>query len=344
MKTSKISKKIRIQKNQRITNIIILKLFKTQNQVKQMPKITIIGAGAVGATAAQRIAEKGLGDVVLTDIVEGLPQGKALDLMEAGPLFGYDSKITGTNDYKDIEGSDVVVVTAGIARKPGMTREDLLKINTKIIREVSQNIAKYAPDSVVITVTNPLDIMTYVTMKTTGFEPHRVFGMSGVLDSGRFATFIAMELGCSVRDINAMVLGGHGDTMVPLPRFTTVSGVPITELLSEDAIKRLVGRTVNGGAEIVNLLKTGSAFYAPSAAVTNMVEAVVKDTKRVLPACAYLNGEYGNKDIYLGVPVKLGRKGVEEIIELKLASPEKKALDKSAEAVKEGIASLNALA
>jgi malate dehydrogenase len=309
-----------------------------------MPKITIIGAGAVGATAAQRIVEKELGDVVLTDIVEGLPQGKALDLMEAGHLFGYDSKITGTNDYKDIEGSDVVVITAGIARKPGMTREDLLKINTKIIREVSQNIAKYAPESIVITVTNPLDIMTYVTMKTTGFDPARVFGMSGVLDSGRFASFIAMELGCSVRDINAMVLGGHGDTMVPLPRFTTVSGVPITELMPENTIQRLVERTVNGGAEIVNLLKTGSAFYAPSAAVTNMVEAVVKDTKRILPVCAYLNGEYGRKDIYLGVPVKLGRRGVEEIIELKLTEDEKKALDMSADAVSSGIASLSGLA
>ncbi len=305
-----------------------------------MPKITITGSGAVGATAAQRIAEKELGDVVMTDIVEGLPQGKALDLMEAGPLCGYDSKITGTNDYKDIEGSDVVVVTAGIARKPGMTREDLLKINTKIIREVSQNIARYAPDSVVITVTNPLDIMTYVTMKITGFEPRRVFGMSGVLDSGRFATFIAMELGCSVRDISAMVLGGHGDTMVPLPRFTTVSGVPITELLDEAAIRRLVDRTVDGGAEIVNLLKTGSAFYAPSAAVTEMVEAVVKDTKRVLPVCAYLNGEYGKKNIYLGVPVILGRRGVEEIVELKLTEDEQKTLNKSADAVKSGISSL----
>ena len=308
-----------------------------------MPKITIIGAGAVGATAAQRIAEKELGDVVLTDIVEGLPQGKALDLMEAAPLCGYDSKILGTNDYKDIEGSDIVVITAGIARKPGMTREDLLKINTKIIREVSQNIARYAPDSVVITVTNPLDIMTYVTMKTTGFDPVRVFGMSGVLDAGRFAAFIAMELGCSARDINAMVLGGHGDTMVPLPRFTTVSGVPITELLPENAIKRLVDRTVNGGAEIVNLLKTGSAFYAPSAAVTNMVEAVIKDTKRILPVCAYLNGEYGRKDIYLGVPAKLGRRGVEEVIELQLIDDEKKALDRSAEAVASGIASLSEL-
>lgn len=308
-----------------------------------MPKIAVIGAGAVGATAAQRIAEKELGDIVLTDIVEGLPQGKALDLMEAGPLFGYDSKITGTNDYKDIEGSDVIAITAGIARKPGMTREDLLKINAKIIREVSQNIAKFAPDSVVITVTNPLDIMTYVTMKTTGFESHRVFGMSGVLDSGRFAAFIAMELGCSVRDISAMVLGGHGDTMVPLPRFTTVLGVPITELMPESIIQRLVERTVNGGAEIVNLLKTGSAFYAPSAAVANMVEAVVKDTKRILPVCAYLNGEYGKKDIYLGVPVKLGRRGVEEIIELKLTDKEKTALDRSAQAVSSGIASLNAL-
>ncbi|VVB95509.1 Malate dehydrogenase [uncultured archaeon] len=308
-----------------------------------MPKITVIGAGAVGATAAQRIAEKELGDVILTDIVEGLPQGKALDLMEAGPLFGYDSKITGTNDYKDIEGSDVVVITAGIARKPGMTREDLLKINAKIIKEVSQNITKYAPDSIIITVTNPLDIMTYVTMKTTNFESRRVFGMSGVLDSGRFAAFIAMELGCSVRDISAMVLGGHGDTMVPLPRFTTVQGVPITELMPQSAIQRLVERTVNGGAEIVDLLKTGSAFYAPSAAVTNMIEAVVKDTKRVLPVCAWLNGEYGKKDIYLGVPVKLGKRGVEEIIELKLNTDEKKALDRSAGAVSSGIDSLNAL-
>ena len=308
-----------------------------------MPKITIIGAGAVGATAAQRIAEKELGDVVLTDIVEGLPQGKALDLLEAGPLLGYDSNIIGTNDYKDIDGSDVVVITAGIARKPGMTREDLLKINTKIITDVSQNIKRYAPDSVVITVTNPLDIMTYVSMKTTGFEPNRVFGMSGVLDSGRFATFIALELGCSVRDVKAMVLGGHGDTMVPLPRFTTVSGVPITELMPESTINRLVDRTINGGAEIVNLLKTGSAFYAPSAAVTNMVEAVIKDTKRILPVCAYLSGEYGKKDIYLGVPVKIGRIGIEEILELELTAEEKKALDRSAEAVKSGIASLNSL-
>jgi malate dehydrogenase len=308
-----------------------------------MSKITIIGSGAVGATTAQRIAEKEIGDVVMTDIVEGLPQGKALDLMQAGPLCGYDSKITGTNDYKDIEGSDVVVVTAGIARKPGMTRDDLLKINTKIILEVSQNIARYAPDSVIITVTNPLDVMTYVTLKSTDFEPRRVFGMSGVLDSGRFAAFIAMELGCSVRDINAMVLGGHGDTMVPLPRFTTVSGVPITELMSDENIKHLMDRTVNGGAEIVNLLKSQSAFYAPSAAVTNMVETVIKDTKRILPVCAYLDGEYGKKNIYLGVPVKLGKRGVEEIIELELTEDEKNALDKSADTVKSGIVSVSGM-
>jgi len=308
-----------------------------------MSKIAIIGAGFVGATAAQRIAEKELGDIVLTDIVEGLPQGKALDLMEAGPLFGYDSKVTGTNDYKDIEGSDIVVITAGIARKPGMTREDLLKINTNIIMDVSQNIARFAPDAVVITVTNPLDIMTYVTLKTTKFPSNRVFGMSGVLDSGRFAAFIAMELGCSVRDINAMVLGGHGDTMVPLPRFTTVTGVPITELLPESTIQRLVERTVNGGAEIVNLLKTGSAFYAPSAAVTNMVEAVIKDSNRILPVCAFLNGEYGKNDIYLGVPVKLGKRGIEEIIELELTDDEEKALGNSAETVCSGINSLKFL-
>lgn len=308
-----------------------------------MPKITVIGAGAVGATTAQRIAEKELGDVVLTDIVEGMPQGKALDLMEAGPVLGYDSNILGTNDYKDIEGSDIVVVTAGIARKPGMTRDDLLRINSNIIKEVSENIAKYAPESVIITVTNPLDIMTYVSLKTTGFEPNRVFGMSGVLDSGRFAAFIGMELGCSVRDINAMVLGGHGDTMVPMPRFTTVSGVPITELMSESTIKRLVERTINGGAEIVELLKTGSAFYAPSASVTNMVEAVVKNTGRIMPVCACLNGEYSYNDIYLGVPAKLGKGGITEVIELKLDDNEKKSLDNSANAVKSGIAALNEL-
>ncbi len=297
----------------------------------------------MGATAAQRIAEKELGDVVLLDIIEGLPQGKALDMLESGPLIGYDSIVSGTNNYGDIEGSDIVVITAGIARKPGMTREDLLKINAKIITEVSRNIRLHAPESLVITVTNPLDIMTYATMKTTGFEPARVFGMSGVLDSGRFAAFIAMELHCSVRDISAMVLGGHGDAMLPLPRFSTVSGVPINKLLSESSINRIVQRTINGGAEIVNLLKTGSAFYAPSAAVMNMVEAVIKDTKRILPVCAYVNGEYGIKDIYVGVPVKLGKNGVEEIIELELTSEEQKFLERSAQAVKSGIAALDSI-
>jgi len=307
-----------------------------------MTKITIIGSGAVGATTAQRIVEKQLGDVVMMDIVEGLPQGKALDLLEASPIIGYDSKLMGSTCSEDMEASDIVIVTAGMARKPGMKREDLLKINANIIKEVSQNIARYAPDSVVIMVTNPLDVMTYVAMKVTGFEPSRVFGMSGVLDSARFATFIAMELGCSVRDVHAMVLGGHGDTMVPLPRFTTVSGIPITELMSEDTIKRLVERTVNGGAEIVKLMKT-SAFYAPSAGITSMVEAVVNDSRRILPACAYLSGEYGLNDICFGVPVKLGRKGVEEIIELKLTEDEKNALYSSANAVKAGISHLKAL-
>ncbi len=307
-----------------------------------MTKITIIGSGAVGATTAQRIVEKQLGDVVMMDIVEGLPQGKALDLLEASPIIGYDSKLMGSTCSEDMEASDIVIVTAGMARKPGMKREDLLKINANIIKEVSQNIARYAPDSVVIMVTNPLDVMTYVAMKVTGFEPSRVFGMSGVLDSARFATFIAMELGCSVRDVHAMVLGGHGDTMVPLPRFTTVSGIPITELMSEDTIKRLVERTVNGGAEIVKLMKT-SAFYAPSAGITSMVEAVVNDSKRILPACAYLSGEYGLNDICFGVPVKLGRKGVEEIIELKLTEDEMNALYNSANAVKTGISHLKDL-
>lgn len=304
-----------------------------------MSKISIIGSGAVGGTTAQRIAEKHLGDVVMTDIVEGLPQGKALDLMEAAPLIGYNSELVGSTRIKDIQDSDIVIVTAGMARKPGMKREDLLKINANIVKEISHEIARYASDAIVIMVTNPLDVMTYVAMKVTGFEPMRVFGMSGVLDSARFATFIAMELNCCVRDIHAMVLGGHGDTMVALPRFTTISGIPITELMSQDTIKRLVDRTVNAGAEIVNLMKT-SAFYAPSAAITKMVEAIIKDTKQILPASAYLNGEYGMKDIYLGVPVKIGRKGVEHIIELKLREDEQKALYNSANAVKSGIAYL----
>lgn len=306
-----------------------------------MKKITVVGAGFVGATTVQRIAEKELGDVVMTDIVEGLPQGKALDLMESAPIEGFDVEIMGTNDYKDIQDSDVVVITAGLARKPGMTRDDLVKINSNIVGEVCENIKKYAPDSVVIVVTNPLDIMTYIAMKKTGFHPSRVFGMSGVLDSARFATFVAMELGCSARDVDAMVLGGHGDTMVPLPRHTTVSGVPITELMDEATIDRLVGRAVNGGAEIVELLKTGSAFYAPSAAITVMVESIVRDQHRILPAAVFLHGQYGHEGIYLGVPVKLGANGVEAILELDLTEAEQAMLDKSAEAVKVGISTLD---
>ena len=306
-----------------------------------MTKITVIGAGNVGATAVQRLAELELGDIVMTDVVEGLPQGKALDLMQAAPVMSYDYNVVGTTDYADIAGSDVVVITAGIARKPGMSRDDLLAINGKITKEVCQNIAEYAPKAVVITVTNPLDIMTYVALKATGFDPNRVFGMSGVLDSSRFATFISMELGCSVRDVDAMVLGGHGDSMVPLPQYTTVSGIPISELMPEEAIERLVQRTINGGAEIVEYLKTGSAFYAPSASVTKMVEAVVRDSKRILPAAAYLQGEYNESGIYLGVPVKLSKKGVEEIIELELSESQYQALAKSAASVREGIAKLN---
>jgi malate dehydrogenase len=306
-----------------------------------MTKITIIGAGFVGATAAQRIAEEELGELVIMDIIEGMPQGKALDLMESAPIMGYDANVLGTNNYEDIKDSDIVVITAGIARKPGMSREDLVKINSNIIADVCGNIKKYAPDSVVIIVTNPLDLMTYIAMKKTGFPPQRVFGMSGVLDCGRFAAFISMELNCSAKDVDAMVLGGHGDSMVPLTRFTTVSGIPITELVETKTIDRLVQRTINGGAEIVELLKTGSAFYAPSAAITNMVRSIVLDQNRILPACAFLTGQYGFDSIYLGVPVKLGRSGIEQIIELELTKTEQDALNRSAESVKQGILTLD---
>jgi len=306
-----------------------------------MTKITIIGAGFVGATAAQRIAEEELGELVIMDIIEGMPQGKALDLMESAPIMGYDANILGTNNYEDIKDSDIVVITAGIARKPGMSREDLVKINSNIIGDVCGNIKKYAPDSVVIVVTNPLDLMTYIAMKQTGFPPQRVFGMSGVLDCGRFAAFISMELNCSAKDVDAMVLGGHGDSMVPLTRFTTVSGIPITELMEAKTIDRLVQRTINGGAEIVELLKSGSAFYAPSAAITNMVRSIVLDQNRILPVCAFLSGQYGFDSIYLGVPVKLGRSGIEQIIELELTKTEQDALNRSAESVKQGILTLD---
>jgi malate dehydrogenase len=306
-----------------------------------LTKITVVGAGFVGATTVQRIAEKELGDVVMIDIIEDMPQGKALDLMESAPIEGFDVNVVGTNDYKDMQDSDIVVTTAGIARKPGMTRDDLVKTNSNIVGEVSKNIKKYAPDSIVIVVTNPLDIMTYVALMKTGFHPGRVIGMSGVLDCARFATFVAMELGCSVKNVDAMVLGGHGDLMVPLPRHTTVSGIPINELMDEAAIDRLVQRTTNGGAEIVELLKTGSAFYAPSSAITLMVESIVRDQKRILPAAAYLYGLYGHEDVYMGVPVKLGRMGVEAVIELDLTESEQEMLGRSAEALKEAISTLD---
>jgi len=305
-----------------------------------MTKISVIGAGNVGATTVQRLAELELGEIVMTDVVEGMPQGKALDLMQAGAIKGYDTSILGSNDYADIADSDLVIITAGIARKPGMSREDLIKTNSKIIIEVSKNIAKYAPESTVMNITNPLDIITYVAMKSTGFETKKVFGMSGVLDAGRFASFIAEELKCSKKDVQAMVIGGHGDLMVPLPRYTTVSGIPLTDLLPEDTISRLVERTVNGGAEIVELLKQGSAFYAPSSAIVSMAEAVIKDSKRVLPASAYLEGQYGQEGIYFGVPVKLGASGVEEILELKLDQNQHEILRKSAETIRKVISEL----
>ncbi|WMW22040.1 malate dehydrogenase [Methanolobus mangrovi] len=302
-----------------------------------MSKVAVIGSGNVGATTVQRLAELNIADIVMVDIVEGLPQGKALDILQAAPLVGYDVDVIGTNDYADIFDSDVVVVTAGIARKPGMERDDLLATNIKITQQVCANIEKYAPDAIIMTVTNPLDIITYAALRCTQFDRNRVFGMSGLLDSSRFASFIAKEMNCSVRDVNAMVLGGHGDSMVPLPKYTTVAGIPLNKLMDENTISKIVDRTINAGAEIVGYMKNGSAFYAPSAAIAAMVEAILKDTKRIVPASAFLNGEYGQHDICLGVPVKLGRDGVEEIIELELSSQEMEALQISANAVREGI-------
>lgn len=305
-----------------------------------MSKVAVIGSGNVGATTVQRLAEHNIADIVMVDIVEGLPQGKALDIRQAAPLIGYDVDVIGTNDYADISNADVVVVTAGIARKPGMDRHDLLATNIKITQQVCSNIEKYAPDSIVITVTNPLDIITYAALRCTQFDRNRVFGMSGLLDSSRFASFIAKEMNCSVKDVNAIVLGGHGDSMVPLPEYATVAGIPLSKLMDAETIERIVNRTVNAGAEIVEYMKNGSAFYAPSAAIATMVEAILNDTKRIIPASTYLNGEYGQHDICLGVPVKLGKGGVEEIIELELSSQEMRALQRSANAVREGIAQI----
>ena len=303
-------------------------------------KISVIGAGFVGATAAHWAAEKELGDVVLMDILEGIPQGKALDLFEASPVEGFDSRVIGTNGYEDTKNSDVVIVTSGVPRKPGMSREDLLDINRKIIESVVGEVVKKSPNTILIMVTNPLDTMTYLAYKKSGLPKERVMGMAGVLDTARFRAFIAMELGVSVEDIQALILGGHGDEMVPLPRYTTVSGIPLSQLLPKETIDRLVDRARKGGGEIVNLLKTGSAFYAPSAGAIQMAEAILKDKKRILPCCVYLNGEYGLKDICFGVPVKLGAKGVESIIELELTEEERKLVAKSAESVKKSIAEL----
>lgn len=304
-------------------------------------KITVIGAGNVGATTAQRIVDKQLAnEVVLVDVLEGIPQGKALDIYEATPVEKTDVKVIGSNGYAETAASDIIVITAGIARKPGMSRDDLMNTNSNIVKSCTEAAVAKSPKAIIIVVSNPLDVMTFVAMKVSGFDRHRVFGMAGVLDTARFRSFIAMELNVSVEDVNAFVLGGHGDSMVPLPRYSTVAGIPITELLSNEAVDRLVKRTRDGGIEIVNFLKTGSAYYAPSASVVQMVEAIVKDKKRILPCSAYLQGEYSLRDTFVGVPVKLGKGGMEEIVQIKLNAEEQAALTKSAEDVKQSIAKL----
>jgi malate dehydrogenase len=301
-----------------------------------MDKITVVGAGNVGATAAQRVAEKELArQVVLIDIAEGIPQGKGLDQWESAPIEGFDSRVIGTNGYEESAGSGIYIVTAGIARKPGMSRDDLLTTNAGIVRQVCENIARVSPDAIIIMVSNPLDVMCYVAMKASGFPRERIIGMAGVLDTARYRSFLAESLDVSVEDIQAMVLGGHGDTMVPLISYTTVSGIPVTQLMDRPTLDAIVDRTRNGGAEIVKYLKTGSAYYAPSAGAVQMAEAIVKDKKRILPCAAWLQGEYGMSDLFLGVPCKLGRNGLEQIIEVELTAPERAALESSAEAVRE---------
>src|SRR5947199_1725526 len=299
------------------------------------PKITVVGAGNVGATGAQYAVEKELGDVVLVDVIEGVPQGKALDLAQAGSIHSYDSTLVGSNGYDETAGSDVVVITAGLARKPGMTRDDLLFKNAEIVGSVVNEIVTRSRAAILVLVTNPLDAMVQLAWKKSGFPTQRVFGMAGVLDSARFRTFIARELNVSVENVTAFVLGGHGETMVPLPRYSTVAGIPITDLLPPDRIEALVKRTRDGGAEIVSLLKTGSAYYAPAASTVEMVEAIVKDKKKILPCAAYLDGQYGVRGLYVGVPVKLGRAGVEQVIEIRLTPEEQAAFQKSAAAVRE---------
>lgn len=304
-------------------------------------KVTIVGAGFVGATCARRIVEKDLADVVLIDIIEGLPQGRALDLMESAPVEGYSAQIIGTNDYKDTKNSDIVVITAGIARKPGMSRDDLLQTNAKIIKDVVKKAVAQSPNAILIMVTNPLDVISYLAYKISGFKPNRVIGMAGILDSSRYRFFTGEALGIAPHLVQAFVLGGHGDSMVPLPRYTTVNGIPITQLLSKEKIDEINERTRNGGAEIVGLLKTGSAFYAPSASVVEMVKSILLNENKILPCCVYLNGEYGLKDVYCGVPVRLSQKGVEEIVKIDLTKEELASLKKSSDAVKENIKKLD---
>ena len=304
-------------------------------------KITVIGSGNVGATTAQRLADRQLAhEVVLVDVIEGIPQGKALDLSEAAPVEKADVRVVGSNSYEATAGSDIVIITAGIARKPGMSRDDLMNTNCGIVKSCTSSAVTHSPSAIIVVVSNPLDVMTYVALKVSGFDRKRVFGMAGVLDAARFRSFIAAELRVSVEDVSAFVLGGHGDSMVPLPRYSTVAGIPITELMDQATIDRLVKRTRDGGAEIVNYLKTGSAYYAPSASVTLMVESIVKDKKRILPCAVYLQGEYGMKDTVAGVPVKLGKAGIEDIVQIKLNTQEQAALNTSAADVKQSISKL----
>ncbi len=305
-------------------------------------KITVIGAGQVGTTVAQLVAYQNLGNVVLVDIVEGVPQGKALDLQQSGCLQAFDSIVVGTNDYKDTANSDIVVITAGLPRKPGQDRSDLLKVTAKIVKSVTEQVMQHSKDPIIIVVSNPLDAMVYLAKQVSGLSRNRVIGMAGVLDSARFRTFVSLELSCSLVDVDAMVLGGHGDSMVPMPRYTTVSGISITDLMTQEQIDRLVDRTRKGGAEIVGLLKNGSAFLAPGASVVKMIEAILQDKHRILPCTAYLDGEYGWKNIFFGVPVALGAQGIDKIIELNLTPEEKKAINQSAADVKKTIDEVDA--
>ena len=306
-----------------------------------LQKVAVVGAGNVGATAAQRLAEKNLArTVVLIDVLEGIPQGKALDQFQSGPIEGFDTRVTGSNGYDEAAGAEVFVVTAGIARKPGMSRDDLVKTNAGIVKSVAEQIRRVAPDSIIVVVSNPLDVMCYVAMQASGFPRERVLGMAGVLDTARYRTFLADAMDVSVEDIQAMVLGGHGDTMVPLVSYTTVSGIPVTQLLEQAKLDAIVDRARNGGAEIVGLLKTGSAYYAPSAAAVQMVEAIAHDRKRILPCAVWLQGEYGIKDVFCGVPAKLGRRGLEQVVDIRLTAEESKALHASAEAVRSTMVAL----